>query len=183
MSKYNDKIKEIKEASGSTGYSRPVEEKLAQTLLNDVDFCKKKYVKKGDGFDVKESYPVKEFRAGLKKTMKKQFDMDDAELKKIDDCEFNKETANAFADLANTHVLGCMRTGKAYVFDPDDDKTAKMQISLREMPAKVVEPTKPVKTDDGKYNIVPTGDKYQYTERTEITSTNKQLSTTKYKLK
>ena len=183
MSKYNETIETIKKESSSTGYSRPVEEKLASALLNDTEYCKKQYVKKGDSFAVKESYPVKEFRDGLKQTLVKEFGIDPAEANKLDKVDFNKGVTTPFADLANTHVMGCMKTGKSYVFNPEDERSTKMQISLREMPAKIIETTKLVQDETGKYNTVPTGDKIQYTDRTEIVAANKHLSTTKYKLK
>ena len=75
-----------------------------------------------------------------------------------------------------------MKTGKSFVFNPESETETKMVIGLREMPEKVVETTKLEKQGD-KFVTVPTGDKVKYTKRTEITATNKHLSTTKFKLR
>ena len=182
MAKYEETIKKIKESSGSSAFSRAAEEQLANALLNDVDYCQKQYVKKGDSFEVKESYPVKEFRDGLKQRVKSEFGVDAAEAEKLTNCNIGKAVSTPVADLGATVIKGVMKTGKSFVFNPESETETKMVIGLREMPEKVIETTKLEKQGD-KFVTVPTGDKVKYTKRTEITATNKHLSTTKFKLR
>ena len=97
MAKYEDMIKKIKESSGSSAFSRAAEEQLANALLNDIEYCQKQYVKKGDSFEVKESYPVKEFRDGLKQLVKSEFGVDAAEAEKLTNCNIGKAVSKELA--------------------------------------------------------------------------------------
>ena len=182
MSKYQDTIKEVKETSQSTGYSKPVDVKLAKALLEDRDFEKRRYVKSGDSFEKKVSKPVDEFWSAVEKSAVKNLGVDAADAANISR-NVSKDMAAAFSDLANSHVMGYLATGKNYVFDPVDDKSTKAVLSLREMPEKTVETVKNEKQEDGSYKRVPTGNTVKYTKRTEMVCSNKHLPTTKFKIK
>ena len=183
MANFEKTINDIKENSGSSAFSRAAEEQISNALINDVDYCQKQFVKKGDSFEVKENYPVREFRDGLKKLVKTEFGVDTTEAEKLTNCNIGKDVSTPVADLGAAVIKGVMKTGKSFVFNPENDHETKMVISMREMPEKVVETTKLEKQADGSFVTVPTGDKVKYTARTEIAATNKHLSTTKFKLK
>lgn len=182
MSKFHDEIAKLKEESSSTAFSKTTLDKLSNALINDVDYVQKSYQRKGDSFEVKESYPVKDFRNGLKAFVTKELGVDEAEAAKLDTCHFNDKVSTPIGEMAAPLVKGVMKTGKSFKFAPETESETVMQISLREMPAKDVETKKPEKQADGSVIQVPTGDKVHYTERTEIVGSNKHLPTTRYKL-
>ena len=183
MSKFDEKIGELKKESSSTAFSKKTQDDVAYALINDPDYERREYRRKGDEFEVVKSYPVKDFRNGLKDLVKSEFGVDTAEADKLDTMDLSKKVASPVGDMAGIIVKGVMKTGKTFRFSPESDSETVMGISLHEMPEKDIETRKPEKQADGRVIQVPTGDKVHYTKRTEITASNKHLPTTKYKLK
>lgn len=182
MSKYEEKIAKLKEESSSTAFSKKTQDEVASALINDPDYERREYRRKGTDFEVVKSYPVKDFRNGLKDLVK-SFGVDATEADKIDTIDLSKKISNPVGEMSGVIVKGVMQTGKAFRFSPENDNETVMNIALHEMPEKDVETRKPEKQADGRVIQVPTGDKVHYTKRTEIAASNKHLPTTRYKLK
>lgn len=183
MGKFNEKIEKLKGESSSTAYSKKTQDEVAHALINDPDYEKHDYRRKGDGFEDNVTYPVREFRNGLKEMVKSEFGVDAAEADKLDSIDLSKKVSTPVGEMAGVIVKGVMKTGKTFRFSPENDKETVMNIALHDMPEKDVETRKPEKQADGKVIQVPTGDKVHYTARTEIAASNKHLPTTRYKLK
>lgn len=183
MGKFDETIAKLKEESSSTAFSKKTQDEVSRALINDPDYERREYRRKGSDFEVVKSYPVKDFRNGLKDLVKSEFGVDATEADKLDNIDLSKKISNPIGEMSGVIVKGVMKTGKTFRFSPENDKETVMNIALHDMPEKDVETRKPEKQADGKVIQVPTGDKVHYTKRTEIAASNKHLPTTRYKLK
>ena len=186
MKEYSVKkfLKEQKEASkNSRAASKKVDIDLAHQELNDVDYEFVEFKIKNSELVEEKTKPISELRKGIATSLKNAGVIDTADIEKvINDTEFNKATAEAFAQSAKMHVRNSIETGRFYNIEPGDKKSSKTVLYSKKIDKKDVETSKIVKKADGTYESVPTGDTVRTDTHNEIGVKNKVGPHIKYKL-
>lgn len=179
-SKFELKIEEIsklnRNADGSvksSAFSASTLNDLSAALLNDPEYTATTVVSKDDKPEKATEQPVAEFRNGLKKLVKDEFGIDNAEAAKLDTAPMPKAVSKSVADMAGYLVRGYLDTGKAYKLPMMGKDEARMQIALKEVD-ETVEATKKIeKQADGTFKPVPTGKTIKTHKHTELRAINK----------
>lgn len=186
MKEYSVKkyLKEQKEASkNSRAASKKVDIDLAHQELNDIDYEYTEFKVKNSELVEEKSTPVKDLRQGIAQSLKNAGVIDSAEIDKVvNDTEFNKATAEAFATAAKMHIRNALDTGRYYNIDPGDKKSAKTVLYTKKVDKKDVETSKIVKNADGTYKSEPTGDTVRTDAHNVVGVSNKVGPHLKYKL-
>lgn len=177
-------IKETKENSeNSKAASKKIDIDLAHQELNDVDYEFVEFKVKNNELVEEKSSPIADLRKGIAASLKSAGVIDSADIDKVvNDVELNKATAEAFSTATKMHVRNALSTGRNYVIEPGDKKTAKTVLYTKSVDKKDTETTKPVKHDDGTYSREATGDTTRVDKHTEIGAKNKLGPHLKYKL-
>jgi hypothetical protein len=185
MKEYSVKkyLKEQKEASkNSRAASKKVDIDLAHQELNDVDYEYTEFKVKNSELVEEKSTPVKDFRQGLATSLKNAGVIDSADIDKVvNDTEFNKATAEAFAQASKMHVRNALETGRYYQIDPGDKKTAKAVLYTKKVEKKDVA-TRSIVEKDGKYTSELTGDTVRTDAHNVVGISNRVGPHLKYKL-
>lgn len=186
MKEYSVKkyLKEQKEASkNSRAASKKVDIDLAHQELNDIDYEFVEFKVKNSELVEERSNPVKDLRQGIATSLKNAGIIDTADIEKVvNDTEFTKSTAEAFATSAKMHVRNAIETGRFYQIEPGDKKSSKTVLYSKKIDKKDVETSKIVKKADGTYESVPTGDTVRTDAHNEVGVKNKIGPHIKYKL-
>lgn len=159
MSKFENQFNELKEKvkKGSTTYSRGELIGLTDAMLNDPDFSYEFVSKKGDGYETETRKPVQDLRNSMKKVVKKEFGISEAELTKLDGAQLPKDFAAAVTEIGGVSIKKYMEAGKTYKFPVTSANEATMKISVKDVPEVTKETSKIVEQEDGKFVSVPTG--------------------------
>lgn len=177
-------LKEQKEAAKSSrAASKKVDIDLAHQELNDVDYEYTEFKIKNSELVEEKSTPIKDFRQGMANSLKSAGIIDGADVEKVvNDAEFNKATAEAFATAAKMHVRNNLETGRFYQIDPGDKKSSKTVLYSKKVEKKDVATSKIVKKADGTYSTELTGDTVRTDAHNEVGVKNKVGPHIKYKL-
>lgn len=161
MAKFEKAFNDLKEkvSKGSTTYSRGDLIGLTDALINDTEYCYPSISKKGDSYETEDRYPARDLRASMKKVVKKEFGVSDAELTKLDTTDLPKDMAAAISEIGSVSIKKYMETGKTYKFPMTGADESTMKVSIRNVDDIVratsrIEETAP---GSGKYQSVPTG--------------------------
>ena len=162
-SKFSAAIEDAAKKTTTTAYSKGLSESLMGELINDPDYKLDTVVrseKNPNGYEIQSSYPVRDFRDGLAKSVKTELGIDDAEAEKIKTMHFNKATSAALATIGGVHIDGYIRTGKNYVLPMTSPDQSRISIGISEKPEKTEETFAPILNEKtGKYERTPTGKK------------------------
>ena len=174
MAKFEKTFEELKKktAEGSSVYSRTDLVNLTGALINDPEYKYDAYSKSGTGYEKEERYPVKDFREAIKKTVKKEFGIDAAELAKLDTAELPKEMAQSVTELGGLSIKKYLETGKSYRFPMTSEKEATMSLSLAEAEEVTKATNKITEVAPGKYESVPTGKTVKTSAHTRMVAKN-----------
>ena len=123
-------------------------------------------------YEKEERYPVKDFREAIKKTVKKEFGIDAAELAKLDTAELPKEMAQSVTELGGLSIKKYLETGKSYRFPMTSEKEATMSLSLTEAEEVTKATNKITEVAPGKYESVPTGKTVKTSAHTRMVAKN-----------
>ena len=176
-------LKEAKKQSeASRASSRKVDTELAHQELNDTDFEFVEFKTKNNELVETKTKPIEELRRGIATSLKSAGVIDTADIDKVIDTEFNKATAEAFANASRMHVRNALETGRFYTIEPGDKHTSRAILGTKEVDEKVVDTTKPIQKPDGTWVTELTGDRVKTEKHTELGVRNKTGSHIKYKL-
>lgn len=168
--KLKDEVTATVEKSGGHRHSRSDYNSLTRALLNSPDQEIPVYVK--DETNPVITKPVEAYRESLKPVLK-QFGVDEAEMGKIQEVQFDKNHAEAFNDLAAVAMKGYLDTGRRLVLPVTSPTEAQLDLVKIEREKKSDETKKIVKNDDGSYDQVPTGKRKTTEAHSEIKASNK----------
>lgn len=156
--KKRDELRE-KVKNGSSTYSRSEFINLVDALTNDPEFEYDSYSKKGETYEVEKKNPTAKLRTGVKKLIKKEYGMPDAELKRIDTADFPKEMAEGMADTVTYCQKEYMLSGKTFKYPMISKDDASHKISIKQTKEDIRKTSKIVKDETtGEYKSVPTGE-------------------------
>ena len=162
-SKFAAAIEDAASKKTSTAFSRGLSETLMGELVNDPDFQLDTIVrseKNANGYEVQSSFPVRDFRDGLAKSIKSELGIDDAEAEKIKSMHLNKATTSALSTISAVHTDGYLRTGKNFALPMTSPDQSRISIALTEKAEKTEETFAPLLNEKtGKYERTSTGKK------------------------
>lgn len=144
-------------AAGTRAFSRGKLVEMTKAYLNDPAYTSENYTAKGDTYEVTEATPVANFRGELKKFVKNNTGLDDAELAKLDTAEVSKSFASATATVAVDVVKNYIDTGKRLTLPVNAPDEGVMTIEVVNVEEKTAATKKITETAPGKYESVPTG--------------------------
>lgn len=144
-------------AAGTKAFSRGKLVEMTKAYLNDPAYTSETYTAKGDTYEVTESTPVANFRGEVKKFVKANTGLDDAELAKLDTAEVSKSFASATATVAVDVVKNYIDTGKRLTLPVNAPDEGVMTIEVVNVDEKTAATKKITETSPGKYESVPTG--------------------------
>ena len=164
------KITENVKKTGGSRHSKSDLVAMSHSMLNSPDYEVKNFIK--DVNDPVTTKPVERYRDSLKPVLK-QFGVDNAELDKVRDVTFNKEHAEAVADLGIQLVKDYVGTGRKLIMPINEKDESQMEISMVEKAASSVETKKIIETAPGKFEQVPTGKRKKTKKHKEMKVSNK----------
>lgn len=144
-------------AAGTRAFSRGKLVDMTRSYLNDPAYTSEIYTAKGDTYEVTESTPVANLRGEIKKFVKTNTGLDDAELAKLDTAEVSKSFASATATAAVDIVKNYISTGKRLTLPVNAPDEGVMTIEMVDVEEKTAATKKITETAPGKYESVPTG--------------------------
>ena len=157
MSRYSDLVREARENSKSTVYSKKLVKDLMNAYVNE-DVTSKRVVADGEnGYSVVETHPSEDFRKGLKKLVSKTYGIDSKEADKLDSVDIPANVTDPMVEIAGDVYADYLSTNKSLKFPMKEADQASMQISLVRAPEKTTSTKKIVQTSPGVYESVPTG--------------------------
>lgn len=171
--KYTDLCEEMRakvQTAGGTRYSEGDRILMMQTLINTPDHEATSYIK--DSEDEITTTPVQEYRDSLKPVLR-QFGVDEAELDKIQEVDFSKKHAKALVDLTDLGMKDYLNTGRKMILPITGRDESQMEFFIEQKKEKSEETRKPVETEPGHYESVPTGDRRITAPHKEIKASNK----------
>lgn len=176
MEKVYSSAKDGKKPAIMTSKSDLIE--MATDLLNSPEHTVVTYdkkVKEADGTPLTiETQPSKRFRDSLK-PMLRAMGIDKAELGRLDEYQFPKETGASMMEVAQTVIKDYTRAGRRLNFPITDMDESQMSLTQVKIPERVGLKTKFQRTPEGGMKVEPTGAMTRTKEHYAMHVTNRNL--------
>lgn len=129
MSKFHDKIEEIKTLVTTKGFSKNDFNELMVAYLNDIDYEGDVYKTKGDSVYITKTKPVEEFRKLITSVLV-DVGIEQNEAEQIMR-EYQFKKADVMLNFMNEFIYNYMKTGRRYDLGSKEDFSGKIYLKER----------------------------------------------------